>query len=545
MRRTLYAILYLTTGTSAWAQLPPPPVPDGNPVTVEKARLGKVLFWDEQLSSARTLACGTCHIPESGGSDPRSRFAPSENLNPGFDRIFGTEDDVIGSRAMPESSKSGHYVPEVHFLFGLRPFVSRRKSPSTLMAAYAPELHWDGRAEEVFLDPLTSQVVLAADAALESQALLPILSHREMASFDRTWTDVVDVLESVDPLALAEWIPPALETWIAGRDYPALFQEAFGSDLIDPVRIALALATYQRTLIPDQAPIDSYLGGDATALNAEEQWGLSLFTSDATSCSVCHPAPVFSNHEYVYTGVRPHTEDRGRNYITGKADDKGRMRVPSLRNAGLRLPLFHTGRGDSLAEVIEFYDRGGDFDAAQKSPLIRPLGLTTQEKAALVAFLGRPLNDPRVEQGVAPFDRPVLYSETHHVPRLIGGSSAGTGGYAPKMLALEPPVIGNPNMTIGVYEALGGAPALLAFGLTTRTSAGLPYANTFGSDVTIYRFAALDGEGPGEGYASLPLAVPNDPALVGQSVQVQWLVKDPGSPFGYSASEIAVVSWFD
>ena len=60
----------------AQAQLPPPPVPPGNPITPAKARLGKVLFWDEQLSSTRTVSCGTCHIPKTGGNDPRSLASP-------------------------------------------------------------------------------------------------------------------------------------------------------------------------------------------------------------------------------------------------------------------------------------------------------------------------------------------------------------------------------------------------------------------------------------------------------------------------------------
>jgi hypothetical protein len=52
--------------------LQPPVAPTGNPVTAAKAYLGKTLFWDEQLSSTKTVACGTCHRPAEGGSDPRT-----------------------------------------------------------------------------------------------------------------------------------------------------------------------------------------------------------------------------------------------------------------------------------------------------------------------------------------------------------------------------------------------------------------------------------------------------------------------------------------
>ena len=73
------------------AEMPVVPVPSENPITESKRILGKILFWDEQLSSDNTMACGTCHIPSNGGTDPRPA------INPGFDYLFGTDDDVIGS----------------------------------------------------------------------------------------------------------------------------------------------------------------------------------------------------------------------------------------------------------------------------------------------------------------------------------------------------------------------------------------------------------------------------------------------------------------
>ena len=69
----------------------PIPVPGENPITEEKRVLGKILFWDEQLSSDNTVACGTCHLPAFGGTDNRKA------IHPGADEKFNTEDDVIGS----------------------------------------------------------------------------------------------------------------------------------------------------------------------------------------------------------------------------------------------------------------------------------------------------------------------------------------------------------------------------------------------------------------------------------------------------------------
>ena len=76
-----------------YAELPEVPIPVENPITEAKRVLGKILFWEEQLSSDNTVACGTCHIPSVGGADPR-QFS-----HPGPDQIFGTNDDIIGSAA--------------------------------------------------------------------------------------------------------------------------------------------------------------------------------------------------------------------------------------------------------------------------------------------------------------------------------------------------------------------------------------------------------------------------------------------------------------
>jgi cytochrome c peroxidase len=99
----------------------------------------------------------------------------------------------------------------------------------------------------------------------------------------------------------------------------------------------------------------------------------------------------------------------------------GAFKTPSLRNAELTGPFFHNGGQATLEQVVEFYNRGGDRrgpdgnDTTGLSPNgsnldadIEPLGLTTQDKADLVAFLKRPLTDDRVRWERAPFDHPEL-----------------------------------------------------------------------------------------------------------------------------------------
>ncbi|HMZ22966.1 MAG TPA: cytochrome c peroxidase, partial [Blastocatellia bacterium] len=385
-------------GNGTAVALEPPPAPAGNPVTATKAALGKTLFWDEQLSSTRTVACGTCHIAVNGGSDPRSAKFGLRSTHPGPDGVFGNADDIQGSIGVPPSLADGSY--KVSANFGMKEQVTGRRSPSAINAAYLTLLFWDGRASQIFKDPISGATVLAAGAALESQVLGPPLSDVEMAHSGRDWNDAAARMATAKPLALSPAIPAALTAWIGGRGYPELFNEAFGSSEVTPVRIAMAIATYERTLFSDRTPFDA---GNLTAAEAR---GLDVFNQ--SDCINCHTAPLFSHNEFENIGVRPATEDTGRFAITQRTDDLGRFRSPSLRNVELRAPYMHNGRFQTLEDVVEFYDRGGDFPGVSRTRL-RVLRLSAQQKSDLVAFLKRPLTDPRVAAETAPFDRPMLY----------------------------------------------------------------------------------------------------------------------------------------
>ncbi len=83
------ALLLATAGTALAQDRPlgPVPVPPENPITEAKRVLGKILFFDEQLSSDDSVACGTCHVMSVGGADPRR--APAA----GADGLLGTADE--------------------------------------------------------------------------------------------------------------------------------------------------------------------------------------------------------------------------------------------------------------------------------------------------------------------------------------------------------------------------------------------------------------------------------------------------------------------
>jgi cytochrome c peroxidase len=507
--------------------LNPPPVPAGNPVTAAKAFLGKTLFWDEQLSSTRTVACGSCHFATNGGSDSRSSNT-SLSRNPGADGVFNTDDDVFASPGVPSNNFDGSYNWST--TYGFAEQVTGRKSRSYIDAAYSNLLFWDGRATGTFSDPLSGSVVLQNGAALESQVLGPPVSATEMAHSVRDWNDVASRVAASKPLALSPAIPAGLATWIGNRSYPDLFLEVFGTTEVTPARIAMAIATFERTVYSDRTPFDAAVSQIAPLTPAETR-GQGVF--NASRCNVCHAGTLFSDNAFHNIGVRPQTEDTGRGGITGNPNQIGEFRTPSLRNVALRGPYFHNGSKATLTDVVEFYNRGGDFDAPNiNHNLIRPLNLSAPQKADLIAFLSRPLTDPRVAAATAPFDRPTLYSESNRVPQDVGTGTAGSGGLVPQAMAIEPPLLGNPSFTVGVSRALGQAQAVLVIDANDPGAGpAIPPSGSF-----IRRVVQLSGSGAGQGFGSTSIQIPISSTLLGASFFGRWYVPDANAPGGVAVT---------
>ncbi|HQU84865.1 MAG TPA: cytochrome c peroxidase [Pyrinomonadaceae bacterium] len=519
-------------GTLGGGLLPllPPDAPPANPITATKAYLGKALFWDEQLSSTRTVSCGTCHSGNGGGVDKRTSQQRARSTNPGLDGIFNTPDDVFGSPGVMANNADGSYIWSSSF--GLREQVTGRRAMPYTDSGYPGQLFWDGRAGQTFRDPLTNQVVLQNGGALENQILGPPLNGTEMAHSGRNWQDVVNRLTTAKPLALASNVPNGLKNWIEGRTYPELFEEAFGTPEITPVRIALAIATHERTLYSDQTPFDQLNQGINT-LTAAEQRGLNLFASGVTACSACHAGNLQSDGGFHYIGVRPQNEDTGRQQVTNNANNAGQFRTPILRNVELRGAYFHNARFTTLREVVDFYNRGGDFNAPNKDPNIRPRGLGNNQLNDLVAFLSRPLTDPRVRNELPPFDRPQLYTESNRVPVITGTGIAGGGGIVPTVTAIEPPLAGNPAFSVGLSGALGGANAVLVINETDPgATSTIPASGSF-ARIEV----ALQGTGAGNGYGSATLAIPSNAAIIGKTFFGRWYVNDAGAAGGVAVSQ--------
>jgi cytochrome c peroxidase len=224
----------------------------------------------------------------------------------------------------------------------------QRNAPTVLNAAFLQEQFWDGRAP-----------------TLEEQAKGPLVNPVEMAMPDHA----------------------AVAKKVAGiAEYPPLFRTAFGSDEVTIDRIVQAIASFERTLVTVEAPIDRFIAGDPKAISASAARGWELFNAKAR-CNTCHghvgAFPLFTDEQYHNLGVG---DDPGRFEITKQPKDTGAFKTPHLRNVAKTAPYMHDGSEATLAAVIEFYDRGGNANPNLDGGM-RPLGLTAAEKADLVALL--------------------------------------------------------------------------------------------------------------------------------------------------------------
>ncbi|MBI4503362.1 MAG: c-type cytochrome [Gemmatimonadetes bacterium] len=221
-----------------------------------------------------------------------------------------------------------------------------RNTPSILNRAYGQSLFWDGRAP-----------------SLEGAVLQPIQGPREMNL----------------PL------PELLARLAADSGYRREFSGAFAEGPTGS-SLAQALASYVRSLRAGNAPVDRYLFGDSTALTGEARAGMRLFAGKA-NCIACHAGPNFTDERFHNTGVTWGSADLGRYGVTGREEDKGKFKTPSLRNVALTAPYMHDGTLATLEQVVDFYDRGAGPNPHLDEE-IKPLNLTPQERHRLLAFLG-------------------------------------------------------------------------------------------------------------------------------------------------------------
>jgi cytochrome c peroxidase len=168
-------------------------------------------------------------------------------------------------------------------------------------------------------------------------------------------------------------------------EYQMLFNDPETPDNI-VTHGAQVLDVYMRMLISKNAPFDRWLAGDATALSTSAQRGFQIFVGKGT-CFECHSGPLLSDLQLHVTGV----EQTGEHVppMDPGHDGSGGFVTAPLRGIAKTGPYMHDGALMTLADVVEFYRRGGDAEgyAGTKDPRIVPLDLTNDDARDLVAFL--------------------------------------------------------------------------------------------------------------------------------------------------------------
>jgi cytochrome c peroxidase len=220
-----------------------------------------------------------------------------------------------------------------------------RHTPTILNIAWSEPLFWDGRA-----------------MTLEEQAKGPIGAEAEM---NMSSTVAVQRLQSIPGYANA-------------------FARVFPGKPISLDTIAAAIATFERTVVSGTAPFDRWVDGDQQAVSDAAKRGFELFNGKA-NCAICHMGWRMTDDGFHDIGLAD--SDRGRAKVSpGIVQLENAFKTPTLRNIQQRAPYMHDGSLATLAAVIDHYDQGFVQRPSLDSQM-RPLGLTSEEKSDLLAFL--------------------------------------------------------------------------------------------------------------------------------------------------------------
>lgn len=246
-----------------------------------------------------------------------------------------------------------------------------RNAPTVINAGYQRFQFWDGRA-----------------GTLEEQSMGPIANPREMSDTP----DVHDAHRQCEERIRK--IP----------GYRKVFNEVFGHEECSIQDIAMAIATFERTVLSGNSPFDHYLAGNKQAMTEEQIHGFAVFKK--SRCVNCHTPPLFIDNQFHNIGVGMDAEkpDLGRYGVTKNDKDWGAFKTPTLREIENTYPYMHDGKTATLEGVIDYYDKGGTPNR-NLDPLMKPLNLSEEDKKALLSFL-RALNGDGWRHFTAPTQFP-------------------------------------------------------------------------------------------------------------------------------------------
>lgn len=269
--------------------------------------------------------------------------------------------DPILSKNEEQSCSSCHqqefaFATQDQFQQGVDGQFGDRNSMALINLAWGRDFFWDGRAN-----------------SLEEQALQPVTNPIEMAT---TWPEVLSKLN-------------------AHAEYPQLFKSAFNVDVIDSLDVAKAIAQFERTLVSGSSRFDAIYNRQQGSFTDAEGRGLVLFNSEEADCFHCHGlGGLITDNEFRNNGLDEVLTDMGRYNVTGVNSDRGKFKIPTLRNIAVTAPYMHDGRFFSLRDVIDHYSDHVQANSPNLDPLMELVAngangaeLSEADKDDLEAFL--------------------------------------------------------------------------------------------------------------------------------------------------------------
>lgn len=333
---------------TTYLDLPASPYYYGEGQINDQATLGRVLFYDRQLSINNSLSCASCHKQSVAFSDDAR-----------FSKGFGSKLTSRNSMPIQNLGSNGFFAG----FNNTKPVESQAILDSTInglsssFGFFQKVLFWDGREQ-----------------VLDKMVLRPIVNHVEMGITN------LDAFE--EKLAAVPY-------------YPALFEAAFGSTEITTEKVGNALAAFLGTITSNNTKLDQVNMGTAQ-FTAEELKGQQLFI-EKYDCNSCHQVGFTDGYilagTFANVGLDEEYADAGLALVTKNPNDAGKFKIPSLRNVSLTAPYMHDGRFETLEEVIDHYSEtiadNPNLDARLRTSQGNPLRLniTSDEKKAIVAFL--------------------------------------------------------------------------------------------------------------------------------------------------------------
>lgn len=356
-----------------------------NPLTPAKVNLGKLLFHETGIAvnpnmteGMNTYSCASCHHAEAG-------------FQSGM--LQGIGEGGMGFGIAGE----GRFKNALYLEADLD--VQPIRTPSALNVAYQDVMLWNGQfgatgtnegTESSWTPGTPKEVNNLGFEGVETQAIAGLDVHRLLIQ----------------------------EDFILNSDYKAMFDDAFPNvnvtERYTNLNAGLAIAAYERTLLPNQAPFQQWLNGNTSAMNEQETIGALLFFGDA-KCYSCHSGPALNGMDFYALGMNDLAgEDilttiddatkRGRGGFTGNTQDDYKFKTPQLYNLKDVTFFGHGGSFQSVEEVIQYKNNAvaenQTVPTTQLSSMFQPLNLSDSQIEAITTFVENALYDSNLQRYV-------------------------------------------------------------------------------------------------------------------------------------------------